>query len=76
MLHCVEAEQAVCLGFGSLIASQSELRHEEMSILKENPSYKITHMQQLDFATEALLIPSQLLHYSFSSPFNLKCVCC
>lgn len=67
MLHCVEAEQAVCWGFGSLIASQSELRHEEMSILKENLSYKIAHMQQLGFSTKALLIPSQLLFYSFSS---------
>lgn len=35
MLHCVGAEEAMCLGFGSVIASQSELSHEEMSIFRE-----------------------------------------
>lgn len=48
-------------GFGRVIASQSELSREEMSILREESVLQSNpYTQQADPAGEALLIPSQL----------------
>lgn len=64
-------------GFGRVIASQSELSHEEMSILREKSVLQSnSYTQQLQPAGEALLIPSQLpLLFIFQSVQLRVCGC-
>ncbi|MEQ2214212.1 hypothetical protein XENOCAPTIV_022871 [Xenoophorus captivus] len=74
-LYCVGAKEAMCLGFGSVIASQSKLIHEEMSILREksvlqSKSYTTTRFRCRGITYSLSTSPC----YSFSSLFNLKCV--
>lgn len=73
----LKLKRLVCFGFGSVIASQSELSHEEMSILREKSVLQSnSYTQQLDSAGEALLIPSQLpLLFIFQSVQLIVCGC-
>lgn len=64
-------------GFARVIASQSELSREEMSILREESVLQSNpYTRQADPAAEALLIPSQLpLLFIFHSVQLTVCGC-